>query len=138
MYEFNRNSKFTSTGFFNNAAIPAVPKPFLNRNQFGGSISGPMPIFNFGEGGPTMVKNKAFFFFNYEQFRQAQQVTITGLTTLLPQARNGDFSYIGTDGVVRTVNVLTGAGFDFSTGTAAAIASRQSAFAGSGGALTVD
>ncbi len=132
LYEFNRNSKFTANSFFNNAATPGIRKPFLNRNQFGGTISGPAPLPYFGEGKPVFLKNKGFFFFNYEQFRLAQQATITGLTTLLPQARNGSFSYVGTDNVTRTVNVLTGAGLDLVTGTNAGI------FTNAGGALPVD
>ncbi|MGI8467894.1 MAG: carboxypeptidase regulatory-like domain-containing protein [Pyrinomonadaceae bacterium] len=108
LFEFNRNSEFTANSFFNNANN--VPKGFLNRNQFGGTISGPAPIFNFGEGGPSFLKNKAFFFFNYEGFRLAQDVAATG-TTLLPQSRNGDFTYVNNAGQTVTANVLTGAGF---------------------------
>lgn len=115
LYEFNRNSKFAANNFFNNATPDAqgnaIPKPFLNRNEFGGSISGPSPILRFGEGGPSLIRNKAFFFFNYEGFRLAQQVSANA-TTLLPQARNGDFTFIDTvTGQTRTINVLTGGGF---------------------------
>ena len=115
LYAFNRNSKFAANSFFNNATPDAqgnaIPKPFLNRNEFGGSISGPSPIFRFGEGGPSLVRNKAFFFFNYEGFRLAQQVSANA-TTLLPAARNGNFTFIDTvTGQTRTINVLTGAGF---------------------------
>jgi hypothetical protein len=109
LYAFNRNSAFASNSFFNNAN--GLSKPFLNRNEFGGSVSGPAYLPNFGEGGPMFTKGKGFFFFNYEGFRLAQQTTITGLTTLLPQARNGDFTYIDNTGTQRTVNVLTGTGF---------------------------
>lgn len=129
LYAFNRNSKFTANSFLNNAG--RTPKPFLNRNQFGGSISGPVPFPHFGEGGPYFEKDKTFFFFNYEGFRLANQVTITGLTTLLPAAQNGTFTYTGTDNVVRTVNVLSGTGFNL-TGANATV------FANAGGALTVD
>ena len=120
LYVFNRNSEFTANSFFNNSTINAatgqgIERPFLNRNQFGGSISGPVPFFNFGEGGSVFDKNKAFFFFNYETFRLAQQATIgqgaTPLVTLLPQARNGTFTFVDAAGVTRNVNVLTGAGF---------------------------
>ncbi|HEX2639345.1 MAG TPA: carboxypeptidase regulatory-like domain-containing protein, partial [Pyrinomonadaceae bacterium] len=130
LYAFNRNSKFTANSYLNNAGN--IAKPFLNRNQFGGSISGPVPFPVFGEGTPYFNKDKTFFFFNYEGFRLANQVTITGLTTLLPAAQNGTFTYTGTDGVVRTVNVLTGAGFDLST------TARQNEFNNSGGVLSVD
>ncbi len=129
LFAFNRNSAFTANSFFNNATPDAkgnpIPKPFLNRNQFGGSISGPSPFFNFGEGGPAFVKNKAFFFFNYEGFRLAQQ-TAASATTLLPQARNGNFTFVDNTGQTRTINVLTGTGF------AAPLTAAQ------GGVLTVD
>lgn len=131
LYEFNRNSKFAANNFFNKANLTReIPRPFLNRNEFGGSISGPMPIPHFGEGGSVIQKNKAFFFFNYEGLRLSQQVSAAA-TTLLPQARNGDFTYTGTDGVTRTVNVLTGAGFNL-TGT------NQTTFNNAGGVLSVD
>lgn len=119
LYEFNRNSKFTANTFFGNAS--GTPKPFLNRNQFGGSLSGPLPLPNIGEGGPLFVKDKAFFFFNYEGFRLAQQATVTApqdnsgvaqsITLLLPQARNGNFSFVNSTGQLTTVNVLTGTNF---------------------------
>ncbi|HKV36786.1 MAG TPA: carboxypeptidase-like regulatory domain-containing protein, partial [Pyrinomonadaceae bacterium] len=37
---YNRNSKFAANTFFNNAT--GVERPFLNRNQFGGRLSGPL------------------------------------------------------------------------------------------------
>lgn len=104
---FNRNAKFAANQFFNN--INGVTRPFLNRNQFGGRVSGPVPLFNFGEGGPMFLKNKAFFFFSYEGFRLRQQTPIAR-NILLPEARNGNFTYTASDGTTRTVNVLTGAG----------------------------
>ncbi|MEJ7699831.1 MAG: hypothetical protein WKF71_09340 [Pyrinomonadaceae bacterium] len=82
----------------------------MNRNEFGGSFSGPLPLPNFGEGGPVIVKNKGFFFFNYEGFRLVQQVAASA-TTLLPQARNGTFTFVNSAGQQSTVNVLTGANF---------------------------
>ena len=48
-YEFNRNSYFGANNFFSNTN--GTTKPFLNRNQFGGTISGPAPLPRFGEGG---------------------------------------------------------------------------------------
>lgn len=129
LYAFNRNSKFAANSFSNN--FNNVQRPFLNRNQYGGSISGPVPVFNFGEGGPMFLKNKGFFFFNYEGFRLSQQVN-AATTTLDPAARNGTFTYTGTDGVERTVNVLSGAGFNLST------AANQNLFASAGGSLSLD
>lgn len=128
LYEFNRNSKFGANRFFNN--FNNVAKPFLNRNQFGGSISGPSVLPHFGEGGPSVLRGKAFFFANYEGFRQASQAAASG-TTLLPAARNGNFTYVDAAGVTRTVNVLSGSGLNL-TGTNGTV------FANSGGALSVD
>ncbi len=116
LFAFNRNARFAANDFFNNATPDAqgkaIPKPFLNRNQFGGTISGPSPFFNVGRTSEDLfVKNKAFFFFNYEGFRLAQQVS-TSATTLLSPARNGNFTYVDTvTGQQRTINVLNGTGF---------------------------
>jgi hypothetical protein len=143
LYEFNRNSKFTANTFFRNQQ--AVPKPFLNRNQFGGTISGPVVLPHFGDQGASIIRGKAFFFFNMELFRQAAQTAGTG-TTLLPAARNGSFSYNATctgaaganpcpagvsPGQQITVNTLSGAGLNLSGANSAA-------FNAAGGALSVD
>lgn len=129
LYEFNRNSKFTANSFLNNA--DALNRPFLNRNQFGGSISGPAYFPHIGEGGPIFDKDKTFFFFNYEGFRLANQVAIPSLQTLLPAARGGNFTYTDLTGVQRTVNVLNGTNLNL-TGTNAAT------FTAAGGTLVVD
>jgi hypothetical protein len=110
LFIFNRNSEFTANRFENNR--DGLAKPFLNRNQYGGSFSGPVPFPHFGEGGPLFDREKAFFFFNYEAFRLAQQATVTGLTTLLPAARTGAFTFTNTTtGLSQTINVLNGSGF---------------------------
>ncbi len=108
LFAFNRNSRFAANNFNNN--FNNVPLAFLNRNQFGGTISGPAVLPRFGEGGPVVIKNKAFFFFNYEGFRLANQIPQSP-TTLLPAARTGNFTYTDSAGVLRTVNVLNGTGF---------------------------
>ena len=129
LYEFNRNSKFGANSFFGNTN--GSQRSFLNRNQFGGTISGPTPLPRFGEGGLSLIRNKAFFFFNTEIYRQASSFNGSG-TTLLPQARNGTFTYVvacttaatcGPQGVTVgqqvTVNVLSGAGLNLAGGNAA-------------------
>ncbi len=128
LYEFNRNSKFTSNRFFNN--LNNVGKTFLNRNQFGGTITGPSVLPKFGEGGASLVRGRAFFFFNMELFRQASQAAGSG-TTLLAPARNGQFTYVDTGGVQRTINVLTGAGLNLA-------GANGTAFNNAGGAMSVD
>lgn len=107
LFIYNRNSKFSANEFFNN--LNGVEKPFLNRNQFGGTFSGPLPLPRFGEGGPSLYHGKAFFFGAYEGFRLRQSTTTTN-TILLPSARQGIFSYVDASGVTRQINVLTAAG----------------------------
>ena len=54
-WEFLRDTALNTTGFFKPAS---GEKPPLERNQFGGVLGGPI------------VRNRAFFFADYEGFRQ--------------------------------------------------------------------
>jgi hypothetical protein len=56
-WEFYRDTSLNATGFFK---PPSGDKPPLERNQFGGVLGGPI------------VRNKAFFFADYEGFRQTR------------------------------------------------------------------
>jgi hypothetical protein len=121
---YNRNSEFAANDFGNNAS--GTPKPFLNRNQFGGKLSGPLPLPYIGDGGDSgFYKDKGFFFVSYERFILRQTSPQTRRVLLEP-FRSGNFTYRDTGGVLRTVNVLTGAGL---TGPIPA---------SQGGALTID
>jgi hypothetical protein len=74
LWEFNRNTKFNAVGFFKPTS---GVKPTLNRNQFGGAFGGPI------------VKDKAFFFLDYEGFRQIDRtVTFSSIPTLDQRAGN--------------------------------------------------
>lgn len=57
VWEFYRDTSLNATGFFRPAS---GEKPPLERNQFGGVFGGPI------------VRNKAFFFADYEGFRQTR------------------------------------------------------------------
>jgi len=74
-WEFLRDDKFNATGYFR----PANGKPGINRHQFGGLLGGPI------------VKNKTFFFGDYEGQRQTRQVTGIGSIATTAQ-RQGIFS----------------------------------------------
>lgn len=91
--EYNRTTATTANSFFNNRS--RLPRPQLTRNQFGGNIGGPLPFFNFGEGGPTFIsgRDKLFFFFDYEARRDASQVSYTR-TVPLNHFRSGGLGYI--------------------------------------------
>ncbi len=90
----NRNNIASANTWFNNRA--GIARPFLNQNQFGGSIGGPIK------------KDKLFFYGNYEALRLRQQSAATR-TVLRADARRGIMSYRDSGGTVRQVNVLTAA-----------------------------
>ncbi|MGI8543759.1 MAG: TonB-dependent receptor domain-containing protein [Aridibacter sp.] len=72
--------KNNQPGFNAFNTFPGFVQRVENRqNQFGGSIGGPLPFFNFGEGGPTFIdgKDKLFFFFTYEGLRSDTSNTST-------------------------------------------------------------
>lgn len=62
LYYYHRNTATTSNDFFNNRA--GVERPQLLRNLFGGRLGGPV------------IRDRAFFFFNYEGFRQASGFSV--------------------------------------------------------------
>jgi hypothetical protein len=86
----NRNNYFAANTWFNNQS--GVKKPFLNQNQLGGSIGGPIR------------KDKLFFYANFEAYRQHAQSAQTR-TILTADAANGVFTYVN-GGVTQKVNML--------------------------------
>lgn len=77
-FKYNDPSLNAFNRFFGNSVRPGTPQRVENRDrQFGGSIGGPFPFFNFGEGGPVFNsgKDRSFFFFSYEGLRSNQNNT---------------------------------------------------------------
>jgi hypothetical protein len=70
VFEFLRNSSLDARNFFD------AQKPPFRRNQFGGSLGGPIK------------KNKTFFFADYEELREVKGLAHVSFT-LSPNARNG-------------------------------------------------
>ncbi|HEX6973003.1 MAG TPA: carboxypeptidase-like regulatory domain-containing protein, partial [Vicinamibacterales bacterium] len=79
-----------------NSAVNAarnLPKTKLRQHEWGANIGGPI------------VKNRLFFFANYEQVYSPSEST-QERTVLTPEAQSGIFRYTATDNSVRTVNLL--------------------------------
>ncbi len=69
LYEYHRNTATTANEFFNNRTInpetgTTLPRPKLIRNLFGGSIGGPV------------IRDRFFFFYNYEGRRDAKETSV--------------------------------------------------------------
>ena len=107
LFEYVRNDFFDAK----NALafdVPGTPEDestkVLRRNQFGGTFGGPLPFFNFGEGGPIFNsgKDRTFFFLSYEGTRERRSATSINTA---PNANwvLGDFRNIrgaGADGIL--------------------------------------
>ena len=75
VWNYTRNTAFNATGFFKPARNE---KPTLIQNQFGGTFGG------------SIIKNRAFFFVDYEGFRRiAKQLRFSTVPTL--EQRQGVF-----------------------------------------------
>src|SRR2546421_7354125 len=101
------NESYNVNTFFNN--FNGTPIPLLRQHYYGFDIGGPMYFPKFGEGGPSVSsgKDKAFFFFSYEKFNQRLGRANNRNGVLTQAAKNGTFQYVGTNGVLQTVNLLS-------------------------------
>jgi outer membrane receptor protein involved in Fe transport len=86
LFDYLRNDALNANDFFDKAI--GNPRLVLKRNQFGGTIGGPIALPKIVDG-----RDRLFFFFGYQGQRQKQTVGSGGaVTTYTPAELTGDFS----------------------------------------------
>ena len=89
-YEFLRNTALDANNFFLNGVEGVVtPRPTYNRNQFGGTLGGPV------------VKDRAWFFISYQGTRETNGTSLTNSlsTVFLPAYLGSQRDYQFVEGV---------------------------------------
>jgi hypothetical protein len=84
-FDYLRNEDLDANTFFNNEQ--GVARQILKRNQYGGTVGGPIWIPHVIDG-----RNKLFFFFAYEGQRQNEYSQAGKITTFTPLEAQGNFS----------------------------------------------
>jgi len=97
LVEYHRDTDLEANDWFNNNSN--TPRPPLIRNQFGGNIGGPI------------LKNKLFFFFDFNARRDTLS-NIENRIVPLDSYRNGTLNYINNSGNIGTLSSAQVAGFD--------------------------
>jgi hypothetical protein len=90
--EYHRNTITEANDFFNNKN--GVARPALIRNQFGGSVGGPIK------------RDKLFFFFDYDARRDASQTPVHAVVPL-DHVRQGEIAYINNNPGCTAASTIT-------------------------------
>ncbi len=85
LYEFVRNNDFDANNWFSNRS--GIANSIYKQNDFGVAVGGPVWIPKIYHG-----KDKTFFFFSYEGFRNRAGANGSVFTIPTPEMYNGDFS----------------------------------------------
>ena len=100
LYEYHRDPSLVANSWFSNNAVPVVPRNHLIQNQFGGTAGGPITIPHLFSG-----KDKAFFFFQYNDSRIIENSVVNRIVPL-DSFRNGTIAYC-TNPDCTTMNAAT-------------------------------
>src|SRR5689334_10816017 len=93
-YDFVRNEKFDANNFFNNGR--GIARPIYKQNDFGASAGGPVWIPKIYNG-----KNRTFFFWSYEAFRNRDGANGNVSTVPTAEMYDGDFhNWVNASGVM--------------------------------------
>ena len=92
LFWYHRNDYFNANDWFNNAS--GVARESLKRHLFGGSLGGPI------------LKDRLFFFYNYEGMRESKSI---GVNRLVPLASlgQGQIRFFDTSNTLRTIDTPT-------------------------------
>lgn len=90
VYDFLRNDKLNANSWSNNWA--GNPKPGIRWNMFGGTAGGPI------------IRNKLFFFGDYQGLRYHTPSSTSSLTVFTADERRGDFSRLLTERNIQLYN----------------------------------
>jgi outer membrane receptor protein involved in Fe transport len=93
VYDYLRNEDFNANRYFNKHGDTISGRPILKRNQFGGTLNGPLVIPGLLDG-----RKQLFFSFGYQGQRQSSVVNGSAVTVFTPEELNGDFSQAGVNG----------------------------------------
>ena len=83
--EYHRDPSLVANSWFSNNSTPIIPRNHLIQNQFGGNIGGPI------------MRNKLFFFFNYNNSKIIS-ASLVQRTVPLDSLRNGNINYPNASG----------------------------------------
>ncbi len=97
--EYHRDAALTANTWSNKNNTPITVRPPLVRNQFGGNIGGPV------------LKDKLFFFFNYDGRKDAASALVTR-TVPMNDFRNQGVDYVNSNGAIETANSAEVASLD--------------------------
>ncbi len=92
LFAYHRNDIFNANEWFNNAT--GLPRPKLIRNLFGGSLGGPI------------MKDRLFFFYNYEGMREAKSDPRTRLVPL-PSIGQGTIRFNSVNSMTQATTLRT-------------------------------
>lgn len=90
-FDFLRNKVLDANSYFNKQN--GLPRNDLKRNQFGGTLGGPLTIPHVMDG-----KDRYFFFVGYQGERITEDLTEHNVVVFTPAELNGDFSHAAPGG----------------------------------------
>ena len=117
LYEYFQDGSLNANGWQRNRrgfradGNMVLPRQDISRHQYGGTFSGPVKFFSFGEGEPGKgfrTLHKTFFFFNYEGRRERNPFS-REITLPTARMRTGDLGELltGTPYAVTTATTRT-------------------------------